>query len=43
VPIAIWIGARTSAGRASRLRRDVWTAGAGVVLLGLVLRLVATG
>jgi hypothetical protein len=43
VPIAIWIGARASAGRASRLRRDVWTAGAGVVLLGLVLRLVATG
>jgi hypothetical protein len=43
VPVAIWIGARASAGRASRLRRDVWTAGGGIVLIGLGWRLVATG
>jgi hypothetical protein len=43
LPVAIWIGARTSAGQGSRLRRDVWTAGGGIVLLGLGLRLVATG
>jgi hypothetical protein len=43
VPLAIWIGAHASAGGASRLRRDVWTAGGGIVLLGLGLRLVATG
>jgi hypothetical protein len=43
LPIAIWIGARTRAGRGSRLRQDVWTAGGGIVLLGLALRLLATG
>jgi hypothetical protein len=43
VPVAIMIGARASAGRASRLRRDVWTAGGGIVLFGLGLRLIATG
>lgn len=43
VPVAIWIGARASAGHASRLRRDFWTAGGGIVLIGLGLRLVATG
>jgi predicted permease len=43
VPVAIWIGARASSGRASRLRRDAWTAGGGIVLLGLGLRLFATG
>jgi peptidoglycan/LPS O-acetylase OafA/YrhL len=43
LPVAIWIGARTRAGRGSRLRRDVWTAGGGIVLLGLALRLLATG
>jgi heme A synthase len=43
VPVAIWIGGRARAERASRLRRDIWTAGGGIVLLGLGLRLVATG
>jgi putative Mn2+ efflux pump MntP len=43
VPVAIWIGARSSGGRASRLRRDIWTVGGGIVLLGLALRLLATG
>jgi hypothetical protein len=43
LPVAIWIGARTRPGRGSRLRRDVWTAGGGIVLLGLALRLLATG
>ena len=43
LPIAIWIGARPSGGSASRLRRDVWTAGGGIVLLGLALRLFGTG
>jgi hypothetical protein len=43
VPVAIWIGARAPAERRSRLRRDIWTAGGGIVLLGLGLRLLATG
>ncbi len=43
LPVAIWVGAHMSAGHASRLRRDIWTAGGGVVLLGLGLRLLATG
>jgi hypothetical protein len=43
LPVAIWIGTRASAGPGSRLRRDVWTAGGGMVLLGLTLRLLATG
>ncbi|HEV8699431.1 MAG TPA: hypothetical protein VGQ89_17195 [Candidatus Limnocylindrales bacterium] len=43
LPIAIVIGARASPGRASRLRRDVWTAAAGIVLVGIGLRLLATG
>jgi hypothetical protein len=43
VPVAIWIGALTSGDGASRRRRDMWTAGGGLVLLGLVLRLFATG
>jgi hypothetical protein len=42
LPVAIWVGARaTPAG--SRVRRDVWTAGGGLVLLGVMLRLFATG
>jgi hypothetical protein len=43
LPVAILIGARASAGRASRLRRDAWTVLGGIVLLGLGLRLFATG
>jgi hypothetical protein len=43
LPIAIVIGIRTTPGRASRLRRDAWTAGGGIVLVGLGLRLFATG
>jgi hypothetical protein len=43
LPIAIAVGARLSAGQASRLRRDLWTAGGALVLVGLGLRLVATG
>lgn len=43
LPVATWIGARASSGDASRVRRDVWTAGGGIVLLGIVLRLFATG
>lgn len=43
VPIAIWIGARPGGARRSRVRRDLWTAGGGIVLLGLGLRLIATG
>jgi hypothetical protein len=43
LPIAISVGARVSAGHASRLRRDIWTAGGGLVLVGIGLRLVATG
>jgi peptidoglycan/LPS O-acetylase OafA/YrhL len=43
LPVAIWIGTRVPAGGGSRLRRDVWTAGGGIVLLGLALRLFATG
>ena len=43
LPVAIWIGTHATAGGGSRLRRDVWTAGGGIVLLGLALRLFATG
>ena len=43
LPVAIWAGARTSSADGSRIRRDIWTAGGGVVLLGIVLRLFATG
>jgi hypothetical protein len=43
LPVAIWLGARPAVGAGSRLRRDVWTAGGGIVLLGLAWRLLATG
>lgn len=43
VPLAIVIGGRGSPEHASRQRRDMWTAGGAIVLLGLGLRLVATG
>ena len=43
LPIAIWVGARGTRAGSSRVRRDVWTAGGGVVLLGIMLRLFATG
>lgn len=43
LPVAIWIGARASSTDPSRVRRDLWTAGGGVVLLGIGLRLFATG
>ena len=43
LPLAIWIGARATRAGSSRVRRDVWTAGGGLVLLGIVLRLFATG
>jgi hypothetical protein len=43
MPVAIWLGARAPAGGGTRLRRDVWTAGGGIVLLGLAWRLLATG
>ena len=43
LPVAIWIGARATPAGSSRVRRDVWTAAGGLVLLGIVLRLFATG
>ena len=43
LPVAIGVGARRTPPGSSRVRRDVWTAGGGVVLLGIVLRLFATG
>ncbi len=43
LPVAIWLGARPAGGGGSRLRRDVWTAGGGIVLFGLAWRLLATG
>jgi hypothetical protein len=43
LPIAIWVGARGTRAGSSRVRRDAWTAGGGLVLLGIVLRLFATG
>jgi peptidoglycan/LPS O-acetylase OafA/YrhL len=43
LPVAVVIGARASADRPSRLRRDAWTAGGGIVLVGLGFRLFATG
>ena len=43
-PVAWWLGGRRrGAGRASRLRRDVWLAIACALLLGIELRLFATG
>ena len=43
VPVAIMIGSRASTSGASRLRRDLSTTAGGIVLLGLALRLLATG
>jgi hypothetical protein len=43
LPVAIWMGARGTRAGSSRLRRDLWTAGGGVALLGILLRLFATG
>jgi hypothetical protein len=43
LPVAIWVGARGTRAGSSRVRRDAWTAGGGLVLLGIVLRLFATG
>jgi hypothetical protein len=43
LPIAIWVGARGARDGSSRVRRDVWTAGGGLVVLGIALRLFATG
>lgn len=43
LPVAIWIGARGTATGSSRVRRDAWTAAGGLVLLGIALRLFATG
>jgi hypothetical protein len=43
LPVAIWVGARGARVGSSRVRRDAWTAGGGLVLLGIVLRLFATG
>jgi hypothetical protein len=34
LPVAVVIGARASADRPSRPRRDAWTAGGGIVLVG---------
>ena len=43
LPAAIGVGARRATRGPPRVRRDLWTAGGGVVLLGIVLRLFATG
>ena len=43
LPVAIWVGALGARVGSSRVRRDAWTAGGGLVLLGIVLRLFATG
>jgi hypothetical protein len=43
LPVAIALGARGIRAGSSRVRRDVWTAGGGIVLLGILLRLFATG
>jgi hypothetical protein len=43
LPVAIWVGAGGTRAGSSRVRRDVWTAGGGLVLLGIALRLFATG
>ena len=43
LPVAIWIGARATRAGPSRVRRDTWTAVGGLALLGIVLRLFATG
>jgi heme A synthase len=43
LPVAISVGARRTGTGSSRVRRDVWTAGGGLVLLGIALRLFATG
>jgi hypothetical protein len=43
LPIAVWFGWRTPSADGSRVRRDLWTAAGGVVLLGILFRLYATG
>ncbi len=43
LPVAIWVGARGTRSGSARVPRDVWTAGGGLVLLGIALRLFATG
>ena len=43
LPVAIWVGARAIRPDSSRVRRDAWTAVGGLALLGIVLRLFATG
>jgi hypothetical protein len=43
LPVAIGLGLRGSGTGSARGRRDLWTAGGGLVLLGLGLRLLATG
>jgi hypothetical protein len=43
LPVAISFGARTSSVDASRIRRDAWTVVGGIVLLGILFRLYATG
>jgi hypothetical protein len=43
LPVAISVGARGAGAGSSRVRRDAWTAGGGLVLLGIMLRLFATG
>ena len=43
LPVAIWVGAQRARPGASRVRRDAWTAIGGLALLGIVLRLFATG
>jgi hypothetical protein len=43
LPAAIWVGARGTRAGSSRVRRDAWTAGGGLVLLGIAWRLFATG
>jgi hypothetical protein len=43
-PIGWWFGGRTRAGAVTtRIRRDVWVAASAAVLLGIELRLFATG
>lgn len=43
-PVAWWLGGRRSrGGSTSRLRRDVWIAIAAALLVGIELRLFATG
>ena len=42
LPVAIWIGTWTASADVSRVRRDTWTAGGGIVPVGLGLRVIAT-